>query len=202
MAQEKKKSKTFYRSVATGAMYADRNETEAISRHWAWAVAVGIVMILLGALAIVYPAITSVGAVILLAIVLLVAGLVQFIHALNIRGWGGFFWHILVALTYAVIGILLLVYPLGGLITLTLLLSIYFVLSGIFKIVLSAVSRHASNWGWMLFSGIVAVVLGVIVFFSWPLSAIWFLGLLVGVDLVIGGFSLAALGTGAHSLTT
>ncbi len=198
MAEEKKESKTFYKSVATGALYTDRNEAEALSRHWVWAVVIGIVMMVLGAIAIVYPAMTSVSAVIVLGIVLIAAAVAQFIHAINIRGWSGFFWHTLVALTYVVIGILLLVYPLGGLITLTLLLSIYLVLSGVFKIILSVVSRYVGNWGWMLFSGIVAVGLGVIVFLSWPLSTIWFLGLLVGIDLVIGGFSLAALGTKAQ----
>ncbi len=199
MANEKKEGKTFYRSVATGAMYMDKSETEAMGKHWGWAVAVGIVMILLGALAIIYPAVTSVGAIMLLGIILIAGGIAQVVHAFSVRGWGGFFWHILLALVYVVIGVMLLTFPLSGAITITLLLGIYFLVSGIFKVILSLVSREIPNWGWMLFSGIVALGLGVIVLLSWPVSAIWFLGLVVGVDLVIGGFSLAALGTSAHS---
>lgn len=196
----KSEGKTFYRSVATGTMSMDLTEREAIDRGWGWAVAMGIVMIILGALAIIYPAMTSVGVTFLLGLVLVVAGVAQLVHAFGVRGWSGFFWHLLIAITYAVIGVLLLTYPLGGLVTLTFLLAIYFLLSGIFKVVLSLSSRDTSGWGWMLTSGILSLILGVLVWTSWPVGSLWFIGLLVGIDLVLAGFSLAAMAISVHSM--
>src|SRR3990167_4043429 len=138
--------KTFYKSVATGTMSMDVTDREAIDRGWGWAVTMGILMIILGALAIVYPTLTSVGITYLLGAILLGAGIVQLVYAFGVRGWRGFFWHVLIAVTYGVIGVMLLTYSLGGLITLTFLLALYFLISGIFKVVVSLSSRDMSGW--------------------------------------------------------
>lgn len=197
---QKRGGKTFYRSVATGTMSMDVSEREAIDRGWGWAVAMGTLMIVLGALAIIYPALTSVGVELILGVVLVGAGIVQLVYAFGVRGWKGFFWHLLIAITYATIGILLLVYPLGGLVTLTFLLALYLMISGVFKAVISLSSRDVSGWGWLLASGILSVVLGVLVWLNWPLSSFWFIGLIVGIDLVMAGFSLAAMAISVHSV--
>lgn len=199
-SRSSEQGKTFYRSIATGTMSMDVTDREAIDRGWSWAVTMGILMIVLGALAIVYPVLTSVGVTYLLGVVLAGAGLVQLVYALGVRGWRGFFWHILIAVTYGVIGVLLLTYPLGGLITLTFLLALYFLISGLFKVVISLSSREVSGWGWVLTSGILSLVLGVLIWTSWPIGSLWFIGLLVGIDLVFVGFSLAAMAIKVHSL--
>lgn len=196
----KSEGKTFYKSVATGTMSMDLTDTEAIDRGWGWGVTMGILMIILGALAIVYPAMTSVGVEMLLGAVLVGAGVVQVVYAFGVRGWKGFFWHLLVAITYAVIGVLLLTYPLGGLVTLTFLLALYFLISGVFKVVVSLTSRDVSGWGWVLTSGIASLILGVLVWTSWPIGSLWFIGLLVGIDLIFAGFSLAAMAISVHSM--
>lgn len=196
-----KQGKIFYKSAMVGTMKMDASDVRALDRGWSWAVVVGILMIILGAVAIVYPALTTVGFVFLIGAVLVIGSIVQLIHAFSVRSWKGFFWHLLLAATYAIAGILLLTYPLGGLITLTFVLAMYFLLSGLFKIILSVTSRRSTtNWGWMLFSGILALVLGVLVWMAWPYDSLWFIGLLVGIDLVIGGFSLAAMGVSAHEM--
>jgi uncharacterized membrane protein HdeD (DUF308 family) len=192
--------KTFYKSVATGTMSMDMTDTEAIDRGWGWGVTMGILMIILGALAIIYPAMTSVGVTYLLGAVLVGAGIVQLVYAFGVRGWKGFFWHVLIAITYGVIGVLLLTYPLGGLVTLTFLLALYFLISGVFKVIVSLTSRDVSGWGWVLTSGIASLVLGALVWTSWPVDSLWFVGLLVGIDLVFAGFSLAAMAVTVHSM--
>lgn len=203
MMEEKRgrKGETFYKSVATGTMEMNVADVEEMDKGWGWAVVGGILMTLLGAVAIVYPAITSVSVVYLLGAVLAVGAVVQLVHAFSVRNWKGFFWHLLIAAVYAIAGVMLLVYPLGGLITLTLVLALYFFISGILKIVLSISARHSTTgWGWMLFSGILALVLGVLIWASWPIGSLWFIGLLVGIDLIVGGFSLAAMGISVHSM--
>lgn len=191
---------TFYRSVATGTMSVDLTEKEAIDRGWGWEVTMGILMIILGALAIIYPALTSVGVTVLLGTVLAGAGIVQIVYAFGVRGWKGFFWHVLIAITYGVIGVMLLTYPLGGLVTLTFLLALYFLISGVFKVVVSLTSRNVSGWGWVLTSGITSLILGVLIWTSWPVGSLWFVGLLVGIDLVFAGVSLAAMAISVHSM--
>lgn len=191
------RGETFYHSVAGGAVVS-RGELQAFSKHWVWAITLGVIMIFLGFLAIIYPAFSTAGGVMILGLILLATGLVQLLHAVNVREWGGFFWHILLGLLYGAVGILLLSSPLIGAVTITFILSIYFIVSGIFKIIISLMSRNISSWVWMLFSGIVALILGGVVLLSWPVSALWFLGLVIGIDLVIGGFSLASLGSSAH----
>lgn len=195
----KDEGKTFYKSVATGTMSMDVAEKKALDRGWGWGVAMGILMIILGALAIVYPVLTSVGVTLVLGVVLVGAGIVQLVYAFGVRGWRGFFWHILIAATYGVIGVMLLTYPLGGLITLTFLLALYFLISGVLKIVVSLTSRNVSGWGWVLTSGILSLILGALIWMSWPVGSLWFIGLLVGIDLVFAGFSLAAMSVSVHS---
>lgn len=194
------KGKTFYRSVATGTMSMNISDREAVDKGWGWGVTMGILMIILGALAIIYPAMTSVGVAMLLGAVLVGAGIVQIVYAFSVRGWKGFFWHVLIAITYAVIGVMLLTYPLGGIVTLTFLLALYFLISGVFKVVVSLTSRDVSGWGWVLTSGITSLILGVLIWTSWPIGSLWFVGLLVGIDLVFAGFSLAAMAISVHSM--
>lgn len=192
--------RTFYRSVATGTMSMDMSERDAIDRGWGWAVAMGTLMIVLGALAIVFPVLTSVGVALILGMVLTASGALQLIYAFGVRGWRGFLWHLLIAVTYATVGILLLVYPLGGLITLTFLLTLYLLISGIFKVVISLSSRSVSGWGWLLASGILSMILSAVIWLSWPISALWFVGLVVGIDLIMAGFSLAAVAISVHAV--
>jgi len=198
--ETKENGKTFYESVATGTMSMDMTEVEAIDKGWGWAVTMGIVLIILGGLAIIYPAMTSVGVTMILGIILVIASVAQLVHAFGVRGWSGFFWHLLIAITYAVVGVLLLTYPLGGLVTMTFLLALYFLISGVFKIIISLSSRDVLGWGWVLASGITSLILGVLIWTSWPIGSLWFVGLLVGIDLVFAGFSLAAMAISVHSM--
>lgn len=199
--RKKEEGTIFYKSVMTGTMEMNAQDVREIDKGWSWAVVVGILMMVLGAIAIIYPAVTTVGVVYLLGAVLVVGSIVQIIHAFSVRSWKGFLWHLLLAVTYAIAGILLLTYPLGGLLTLTFVLAMYFLISGLIKIVLSVASKHSTtSWGWMLFSGILALFLGVMLWAGWPYDSLWFVGLVVGIDLMIGGFSLAAMGISAHKM--
>ena len=87
------------------------------------------------------------------------------------------------AIIYIVVGILMLIYPLTGILTLTLLIGIFFLLEGIAKIAVSFELKPATNWGWLLFSGIIALIMSAIILFGWPGTSLWVLGLLVGITL-------------------
>lgn len=198
--KEKRGGETFYRSVAVGTMTLEGGEVEEIESTWGWAVAAGVIMAVIGVFAMVYPVVTSVGVVFALGIALVVGALAQLVYAFTAGKVSGFLWHVLVAMVYALIGTLVLVYPLSGLATLTLLLAAYFLVSGLSKIVIAFESMETRSWGWMLVSGILSLILGVLVWTAWPVGSLWFIGLIVGIDLFFAGISLAITATSVHSL--
>jgi uncharacterized membrane protein HdeD (DUF308 family) len=102
------------------------------------------------------------------------------------------------SILYIVVGFMMISNPVGGAISLTLLLTAFFIVSGLFRIVASASLRYP-QWGWGLFSGIVSICLGVLVFAQWPVSGIWLVGTLVGVDLVFAGWSVVMFAWSLHS---
>jgi uncharacterized membrane protein HdeD (DUF308 family) len=115
------------------------------------------------------------------------------------RGWSGFFLELISGVLSIVVGLLFLRAPLNALAALTLLLACFLMAGGIFKIVTAAAYRFAA-WGWSLAGGIIDVILGVMIWQEWPESALWVLGLFVGINLLFRGFNWIALGLALRSL--
>ncbi len=155
--------------------------------------ALGVVLIIIGILAIIVPTAASISIALLLGILLLVAGTAQLFHAFAARGWGGFFLHLLGAIVYLLFGLALLLNPDQGVRALTLLLAMFFMVTGFIKILMAAAVYKTENWGWLLANGIVAFILGALIWAQWPDNTDWVIGLLVGIDLVFSGFSLLML---------
>jgi len=166
---------------------------DVIQQNWGWLLALGILMIVLGVVAIAVPLMAALAIELLLGWLLVIGGIGQGIHAFSSREGKGFWLELLLAALYLGIGIMLLAYPVGGIVTLTLLLAAFFIAEGIFKIVMGLQLRPAPNWGWILTSGILALLLGALIMLEWPSAALWAIGLLVGVDLIFGGWSLIML---------
>ncbi len=194
--KEKREGKTFYGYAATGTI---TGSDEMVRMSWGWGLTMGIIMILLGIFAILYPIFTSVSIVFLLGAVLAIAGIVQIVHAFSWNGWGATIWHILVGIVYGAVGLLMMFYPITGLLTVVILLAIYFLASGLFRIILSISTRYSHSWGWMLFSGIVSVILGIIVIVGFPVVSLALVGLLIGIDLMVNGFALTYRSATAHA---
>lgn len=151
----------------------------------------GILLIALGILAVAVPAFTTFSLVILLGWILVIGGIVHLYRALTHVKTSSFWLSLINSLVAIVIGILLLVYPLHGIEFLTLLLGIYFLFEGITEIALSIHLKAVSgNWGWLLFSGILAIILSAIIWSGWPRNSVWMVGLLVGINLFFFGLSL------------
>ncbi len=172
---------------------------QVVHREWGWFLALGIALILLGIAAIVFPVAASYTVSGILGVVLVIGGVVHGIHGLMSRQWSGFLWQLLTAVIYMAAGILLLAYPLTGVITLTLLLGVFLLAAGVVRIGIALTSRPMPNWGWFLFSGILALILGVLIWAQLPSSANWVIGLFVGIDLLFSGWSMTILALTAHS---
>jgi uncharacterized membrane protein HdeD (DUF308 family) len=163
--------------------------------HWALFLAEGIVLILLGALAIVVPPLATLAVTILFGWLLLISGVVGLITSLTARHAPGFWWSLLSGLIGISAGLVLCAWPLRGSVSLTLVLIIFFAIEGIASIMYAIEHRRQSSghWGWMLASGLFDLILAGIIFAGLPGTAIWGLGLLLGINLMFGGFALIAM---------
>jgi uncharacterized membrane protein HdeD (DUF308 family) len=168
-------------------------EEQAIRKHWGWFLFLGILFIIGGTLAILLPGWASLSLELVIGWILLIAGIFQVIHSFASKGWGAFFLRFLGGLLYIAAGILLLFYPLGGLLTLTLLLAILFIVQGIFRIMFSIQIKGRGQWGWALFGGLITLALGILIYVQWPSSSVWVLGLFLGIDLIFAGWTLVML---------
>ena len=166
---------------------------EALSRNWGWLLALGILMIILGVVAMAAPVVATIAIQVMLGWLLVISGIAEGIHAFMVKEWRGFLLELLSAVLYLGVGLMLLVDPLKGAVALTLILAVFLLVEGIFKIITALRVREHRGWGWLLASGIVSVVLGVLIWAQWPASGLWVIGLLVGIQLLFTGWSLVML---------
>jgi uncharacterized membrane protein HdeD (DUF308 family) len=165
-----------------------------------WVIFVGIASLLLGTAAVVYDVSATIASVILFGWLLMVAGVMQIVQAFQVRGWSGFFLYLLDGIIRATVGTLLVLYPGSGALALTLVLSFYFIVAGLFRTIGSIALRFPS-WGWAVASGLVSVALGVMLAMQWPTSALWFIGFAVGIDLILFGWALLMFAAAVKKLS-
>ena len=158
----------------------------------------GIIMTLIGAVAIVYPFTTAIVVKIMIGWVLLIAGLSQIIFAFSTARWTDFFLELLVGILFAIAGVWLAFFPLTGILTLTLFLAFTFLLQGALQIISGFRMRPHEGWGWVLFAGILGVIVGLMILNNFPGSAAWAIGLLVGINLIASGVAYIALAMSAR----
>jgi uncharacterized membrane protein HdeD (DUF308 family) len=178
---------------------AVRHELEAIRGQWAWLLGLGIVLVVVGTLAIGIPLVASLATALFIGSLLLVGGIAECIGSFWTRDWSGFFLMLLMGILYIVVGLLFLNRPVTALETLTLLLACSLLVSGVFRIVGSLMYRFP-HWGWILFGGVLNLVLGLLIWQQWPVSAFWVIGLFVGIDMIYSGWTWIMLALRLKSL--
>ncbi|HST31224.1 MAG TPA: DUF308 domain-containing protein [Chthoniobacterales bacterium] len=149
----------------------------------------GIVMLICGILAIALPLISGLGVVIIVAWVILVAGVSHLFLAFHTHSVGGVLWQILLALIYSAAGVFILMNPLAGLVTLTLVLAVFLLIEAALETALYFQVRGRVNAGWILFDAVVTLVLAILIWSQWPSSALWFIGTIIGISLIFSGIS-------------
>jgi uncharacterized membrane protein HdeD (DUF308 family) len=164
-----------------------------ISESWGWFLALGILLILAGVAAIAFPLLSTIATKIMLGWIFLIAGVVMAVHAFSIQQWRGFLVELLLALLYIVVGGWLAFFPFTGIITLTILLAALFLAEGVLEVIMAMRVRPHEGWGWLLISGLIAIVVGVMIAAELPGSAAWAIGLLAGINLLSTGVSFVVL---------
>ena len=173
----------------------------AIHRHWRLFLLEGIVLIVLGSLAVLVPAVATLAATIFFGWILLLSGIMGLIATMRARQAPGFGWSLLSAIIGIVAGIVLLAMPVEGTFSLTAVLITFLIVEGVATVLFALEHRKSSSgrWGWMLASGIVDLVLGGILLAGLPGTAVWALGLLVGINMIFGGWALVWMALSARS---
>ena len=178
---------------------SDKSPRAILKESVGWSIGLSVVMILAGLLAIALPQAAGIAVNIVVAWLLVFSGAAHLVFGWHTRTAGGLIWELLLGILYIGIGVYLLLHPVAGLVTLTLALAIYLFIEGILEFVLSFVLRPLPGSGWLLFDGIITLILGVLIWRTWPSSTEWVIGTLVGISMLFGGFtrlmiSLAARG--------
>jgi uncharacterized membrane protein HdeD (DUF308 family) len=164
----------------------------AVRRNWGWFLALGILQIILGTIAIGASVAATLVTVVFFGWLLLVGGVLSAVHAFWRKQWRGFFLDLATGILYLVVGFLMVAEPLAAAESLTLLIAMFLLMGGIFRIIV-ALSGHLEHWGWVLLNGIITAGLGIMIWRQWPLSGLWVIGLFVGIEMIFYGWSLVML---------
>jgi uncharacterized membrane protein HdeD (DUF308 family) len=163
---------------------------EKVRRHSFWYILQSVLMILAGIMALVFPIISSVAIVIFLGWLLIFSGILQAFSLLDARHVPHFWLQLVSVVLSVLVGILFLRNPGAGLLTLTLLLIVFFMVEGISKIIFSLTIRPFPNWGWVFASGVIGILLAFYLWANTPVTAVWLLGVLLGIGLISEGAAL------------
>jgi len=177
---------------------AERAWVEEAKRNSSLLIFLGIMTVIFGVVAVASPLITGVAVAVFVGFLLLASGVTQVVHALKSRQWGTGFWGTVIGLLGVAAGLLMIFRPMVGLLTMTMLIAIYFLVDGISEIIAAFKIKPDQGWGWVLFNGIIAVLLGLMIWRQWPVSGEWAIGLLVGIHILMSGWTMIILGTGAR----
>lgn len=170
----------------------------ALRKNWGWLLVLGITLLVLGIIALLDSVLVTTVSMLFFGWILIIAGVVEGLQ--TFRHWrsGHLFLHVLNTVLSIVVGIMLLMNPVTGALVLTLLLAIYFTVAGIFRIV-AAASMRVPGWSWTLFNGIVTLILGILIWAHWPSTGLWIIGLFIGIDLIVVGWSQIMTALAIHA---
>ena len=174
------------------------NDVHDLHANWGWILTFGCLLVLAGMLAIMYSVAATLVSVLVLGWMLIFSGVVEGVYVLRHRERGHVLLYVLEALLAIIVGALLLQSPARGAIVITMLLATYFLIAGVFRIV-GAFVLHMPHRYWLLASGVINIALGIIVWGGWPVSGLWVLGLLIGVNMLFSGWARIMLALALRS---
>ncbi|MBX3020042.1 MAG: HdeD family acid-resistance protein [Bdellovibrionales bacterium] len=170
-----------------------------IEKKWGWLLALGLLSVLCGLIAITFVGVTSVLSVLYLGVLFMVIGISEIAFAIQTRKDGHLWYHLLMGVLFSVGGFLIFMNPIANLILLTFLLATLLIVSGVVNVIGSFVDRF-TNWGWFAINGAVGVVAGYLILSNPLESSMWLIGLLVGIEMMFRGFAWISLGLAGRKL--
>ena len=170
-----------------------------IVQYWGWFLTFGIALVVLGVAAVARSIMATVATMIFFGWLLVLASGIEIAQAVLVGHWAGFFHHLLAAILFGVVGLLLVTRPIISAETLTLFMAMFFLIGGLFQII-SSIAVALPGWGWQVADGVITFILGALVLAQWPVSGLWVIGLFVGIDLIFYGCAWIALALGLRAM--
>lgn len=158
-------------------------------------VVLGIALVILGILSIMAPMVTGVTVSVLVGVLMIAAGIARLIWAFQAGSFGKGALTFLLGGLLIIVGLVMLFRPVMGMASLAMLLAAFFLVDGVFEVIAAFKVKPEKGWGWLLFGGAASIILAALIWWQWPISGIWAVGILVGVKLLFAGFAMIALGS-------
>jgi uncharacterized membrane protein HdeD (DUF308 family) len=171
---------------------------QELVQYWGWFLAFGIGLLALGFVAVARSVTATVASMLFFGWLLVIASVFEIIQAVMVGHWAGFFHHLLGAILFGVMGLLLVTRPVISAEAVTFVIAIFFLIGGLFELIGSFVIA-LPGWGWQAADGVITIILGALVLAQWPASGLWVIGLFIGIDLSFYGFAWIALALGLRT---
>ena len=165
---------------------------QELIQNWGWFLAFGAGLLLLGIAAVARAFTATITSMWFFGCLLILAAGIEVAQAVMVGQWSGVFYHLVAAIFFAVIGVLLVTRPVISAEVLTLVMAIFFLIGGLFQLIASLATSHP-GWGWQVADGIITFLLGLLLLAQWPASGLWAIGLFIGINLILFGSSWIAL---------
>jgi uncharacterized membrane protein HdeD (DUF308 family) len=172
-------------------------EIDEVRRNWGWFFALGVLLVILGIACISSAAYATIFTVFILGLFLIGAGVVQIVQSFLARKWSGLFLSLLLGILYLATGFICVSKPAVAAIGITLWIAIFCFIAGLFKMITALLLRF-DEWGWVFFNGLITFILGIMIYSDWPVAGLWIIGLFIGIDLVLTGWSWILLSLSAR----
>src|ERR1700730_15661129 len=172
------------------------SELEPLRSKSGWIIALGVIYVIVGLIALGSVVMATAASVLVVGIMMVIAGVAEVVNAFQIKTWGRFLLWLLLGAIYIVAGFITFEKPLLAAAILTQFLGISLIASGIMRIVLAFSMQAVMPWIWVLLSGVITLLLGLVIVAHWPVSSLYILGLFLGIDLVLAGASWIRIGLG------
>ncbi|MCE9604536.1 MAG: HdeD family acid-resistance protein [Planctomycetia bacterium] len=173
---------------------------QEVGKKWSWILGLGVLLVVLGMVAIGASMAATLATMIFFGTLMLIGGALQTLHAIALRGWSGFYLDLIAGVLSMVVGFMIVAHPGATAIGLTLLIAVFLILGGIFRIAIGLSVRY-QNRLWLILHGVINLMLGFVIWKDWPLSGLWVIGLFIGLDMLFNGWSLIVMALAVKKLT-
>lgn len=167
-----------------------------LQRNWGWLLGLGILFVVLGFIGLGMTLGLTLVSVVFMGALFIIAGIAQIVDVFKSHHWKAIVGHALVAVLYIIGGGLIIHDPVLASAVVTVLIAWILIIIGITRLIMAFVLRHATGWGWMLFAGLCAIVLGVLILMQWPYSALWVIGMFIAIELIVNGWTYIFMAMG------
>ncbi len=167
-----------------------------LQRNWGWLLVLGILFVVLGFIGLGMTVGLTLVSILILGALFIIAGIAQILDVFKSHQWKGILGHALIAVLYIMGGGLVIYDPVLASAVITALIAWVLIIIGITRILMAFVLRDTAAWGWLLFAGLMAIVLGVLILMQWPYSALWIIGMFIAIELIVNGWTYIFMAMG------